>query len=125
MNAQARRPRGLTAVTNQRAASARALILACRASTCQWDILGSAVYIGQSRTGRRIWVHRIRCVRCGSIRIAHYPPGRTLTSDRIGGYRYERPTGWSDVTVYYGYALQALVDEGAITVSDEPVPDDA
>jgi hypothetical protein len=115
--------RRLSAVS-QRADSARALMLACKATTCQWDLLAAAFYVGQGRTGQRIWVHRIQCVRCGSVRIGHYPPGRTRTSDRIGGYRYRRPPGWEDIPLYYGNALQALVDEGLVGLSDEPMPDE-
>jgi len=111
-------------VTDARATSARALILACKASTCQWDLLGAAFYIGQDRNGRRIWVHRIRCIRCGSTRIGHYPVGRTRTADRIGGYRYDRPPGWADITVHWGDAMQAMVDEGFLEVSEDPLPDD-
>jgi len=115
--------RRLSAVTDDRAASARAQILACRATTCQWDLLSSAFYVGTGRTGRTIWIHRVRCIRCGSFRIGHYPPRRTTTTDRIGGYKYIRPIGWSDITLYYGAALQALVDEGVLGVSEDPMPD--
>jgi hypothetical protein len=99
-------------------------MLACKASTCQWDLLGAVIYLGQDRTGRTIWVHSIRCVRCGSVRRAHYPPRRTRTTDRIGGYKYQRPPGWDDIHVYWGDALQTLVDEGLLEVSDQPLPEE-
>lgn len=113
-------PRRLSAVTNDRAASARALMLACKATTCNWDVLGAAMYVTTGRTGRKVWEHRIRCIRCGSVRLAQYPPRKTRTRDRIGGYRYERPPGWAEIQVYYGEAMQVLVDEGLVVVTDEP-----
>jgi hypothetical protein len=116
--------RKLAVVNSERASSARALMLACKATTCQWDLLGAAFYVGTSRTGRVIWVHRIRCLRCGSVRVGNYPPHRTRTRDRIGAYRYERPPGWADIQLYYGEALQALVDEQLLSVLDEPPPEE-
>jgi len=99
---------------DERRASGRALILACKATTCMWDVLGSATYVGRGKSGRTVWINKIRCLRCGSTRTAHYPPRKTRTADRIGGYKYDRPTGWDDVKAYYGNAMQLLVDEGLI-----------
>jgi hypothetical protein len=106
---------------NARALSARALMLACKATTCNWDVFGSTMYVGQGRTGRSIWIQTIRCLRCGSTRTAHYPPRHTRTADRIGGYHYDRPPGWADIRVYYGDAMQALVDEGLLQLGAAPV----
>ena len=113
-----RRGRGVANDPNapsERTQSARALMLACKAATCNWDVLGLKTFLTRNkRTGYPMWIQRIRCERCGSERIGRYPPGRTRKADRIGGYVYYRPPGWSDIDVYWGEALQTLVDEGLL-----------
>jgi hypothetical protein len=92
----------------------RQAMLACKATTCWWNVLDAPYFVGEGRSGRVIWIQRIKCERCGSVRIGRYPPKKVHTKDRIGGYGYERPPGWGELKIYWGDAMVRLYKENFV-----------
>ena len=92
------------------------LILSCKQVKCVWDP-DAPVYVTQDRTGRRVWESRIKCDRCGSVKIERYVPDGTFK--RLGSVRYLRTPGWYDAEYrfYWGNARAERLKRGLIEVT--------
>jgi hypothetical protein len=93
--------------------SAEELILGCKQVSCAWDP-DAPIYVTTDRTGRVVWECRIKCARCGSVKIERYKPDGTF--ERIGSPRYLRTPGWydSDLKFYWGKARVERFKRGMI-----------
>lgn len=73
--------------------SAEELILGCKEMGCPWDP-DAPIFEVQDKIGRKFWMRRIRCMRCGSTKVERFHP--RLPLERMGSIRYERVPGWYD-----------------------------
>jgi len=100
---------------SQRKKSAVELILGCKEMGCPWDP-DAPIFEVQDKLGRRLWMRRIRCMRCGSTKVERFHP--RLPLERIGSIRYERVSGWydADLKFYWRRATAERASRGMLAL---------
>lgn len=96
------------------------IILACKEGGCPWDYRNAPLYRSQDRYGRTIWVRRVRCRDCGSLKFRKYEPRLPLVPI-TRSWDYDRPPGWYDIRVYWSKALDRRILRGQIELPDGQV----
>jgi len=92
------------------------IILACKEGGCPWDYRAAPIFEVKDKYGQRLWLRKVRCRDCGSVKFQRYEPRLPLV--KRGSWRYERPPGWyeADLKHYWQHATDERVARGQVAV---------